>query len=230
MTNIEEQVPDRKQLWSGAILASIVHAIMMVEYSDISHEQSWDGMNYSVQNSMGSRGTITFSGDKVVGVFFDEDSPRNPFNADTGYDLDNLLKGIPTDLRSLAQEEALQYVLQEYKGKDVPVITAAFWSEGGDLAAAEPWPQVFNHGAHLIRIQLMDTEEALARWKEEYEMSPLQVTLARSLYKRKMAAPNSQIELEGWERHSLMDKEDEADTEVIEARRELLTALNIKSP
>ncbi|MBI1927312.1 hypothetical protein HYR99_24110 [Candidatus Poribacteria bacterium] len=194
------EFPEKKRLWPGAILASIVHAIMVSRYPDLGHEQSWDGPNYNVQDSMGSRGTITFSGAHLVGVFFDEHSPRNPFRPGSDYVLERLFTGMPANLRSLAYDEALQYVLQEYQGAIIPVFTAVFWDDGERLTAAEPWQRVFAHGAHLVRIQLMDTDAALAEWQKAYEMSSSQVTLARWLFDRKMAAPNVPIELESWER------------------------------
>ena len=193
------EFPEKERLWPGAILASIVHAIMVSRYPDLAHEQSWDGPNYNVQDSMGSRGTITFSGDHLVGVFFDEHSSRNPFRPGSDYIPERLFTGMPDNLRSLADDEALQYVLQEYQGAIVPVFTAVFWDDGERLAAAELWQRVFAHGAHLVRLQLMNAEAALAEWQKAYEMSSSQVTLARCLFDRKMAAPNIPIELKGWE-------------------------------
>ena len=67
---------DRNQLWEGCILASIAHAIMVAHYPDISHEQSWDGFNYSVQDSSGTRGTITFHPNFLVGAFRNENSEK----------------------------------------------------------------------------------------------------------------------------------------------------------
>lgn len=152
----QESFPQCMQLWKGAILGTIAHAIRVTSNPDFSHEQSWDGSNYSVQDSMGSRGTISFAKERIVGVFFDKDSPRNPFRSGQAYDLDSLLAGMPTEHLSIANNEALQYVLQEYGGTAMPIITAAFWSAGDYLTAAEPWSQVFVHGAHLIRIQLQE--------------------------------------------------------------------------
>ena len=195
--------PERKQIWPGAVLGSIVHAIIVSRYPNISNEQSWDGANYNVQDSMGSRGTIAFSGDNLVGVFFDERSPRNPFHSKKPYELNWFLKDIPASLHNLAYDEALQYVLQEYRGKIVPVITSAFWDDGENLTAVEPWEEVFANGAHLMRIQLLDTGIALKEWKSLYEMSSSEVALARSLFERKIAEPSRSIKLEVSERNIL---------------------------
>jgi hypothetical protein len=201
MATNDSEFPERGRLWPGAILGAIVHAIAVTQYPEISNEQSWDGDNYNVQDSMGSRGTISFSGDDLVGVFFDDDSPRNPFNSedDGDYDLEVFLEGMPDGLRQLARERALQYVLQDYEGAAQPIITAAFWSRGERLAAAEPWQEVFDNGAHLVRIQLMETEEAFDEWQEQYELSDEQMALARSVFERKMADPTAPLKLEGRE-------------------------------
>jgi hypothetical protein len=126
-----------------------------------------------------------------VGVFFDEHSSRNPFRPGSDYIPERLFTGMPDNLRSLADDEALQYVLQEYQGAIAPVFTAVFWDDGERLAAAELWQRVL---AHLVRLQLMDAEDALAEWQKAYEMSSSQVTLARCLFDRKMAAPNAPSE------------------------------------
>jgi hypothetical protein len=201
-------VPKKTRLWLGAILGSIAHAISVSKYPEISNEQSWDGTNYSVQDSMGSRGTIAFAGETgedIVGVFFDANSSRNPFRSEVvDYSVDRFLMGMPTHLHKLAYEEALQYVLQDYRGVVMPVITAAFWSKGDRLEASEPWQQVFENGAHLIRIQLMELSQALSEWQEAYDLSSSQVALAQSLFDRKIATPDRPITLDSRERDILL--------------------------
>ncbi len=46
----------KEQLWKGCILRSIADAIFVAHAPDFSHESSWDGFNYSVQDSQGGRG------------------------------------------------------------------------------------------------------------------------------------------------------------------------------
>src|SRR5207248_1258528 len=130
MTLSADAFPQQRLIWPGAILGSIAHAIFVSHCPDLSCEQSWDGSNYNVQDSAGSRGTIAFSGEKFVGVFFYERSDRNPFHSKSEYELDRFFTGLPHDLRSLAQDEALQYVLQESNGAAIPIITSAFWADG----------------------------------------------------------------------------------------------------
>lgn len=229
MSSANNDFPERRRVYEGALLGSIVHAVMMGQYPDLSNEQSWDDDNYSVQNSSGARGTVTFKDDKLVGVFFDEDSPRNPANSDEEeYDLDRFFEGAPDDVFELAEDGALQYVLQDIADDEqAPIITTAFWSAGERLAAAEPWQQVMEHGAHLLRIQLLDTDAALAEWKEEFEMTDEQVALARSVYERKLAAPDQAITLTQEERDLILaDAEEGGEKEA----RESFSELNITLP
>lgn len=216
----------RLQLWQGAILGTIAHAIWVAHHPDLAYEQSWEGPNYIVQNSMGAYGTVTFAENSVVGVFFDSHSSRSPYRSEGSYDLRSFLSGIPENLLVLANQEALQYVLQEYKGITMPIITAAFWSEDDYLTAAKPWQEVFANGAHLVRIQLLDTEKAIAEWQTNYELKSSQVELTRSLFYRKVTRPQTQIVLDDQERSVLASD----GTEGIEVSRELLAGIGIILP
>ena len=191
----------RFKLLNGAILGTIAHAIWVPHHPEMAYEQSWDGPNYNIQNYAGAYGTITFAEKGVVGVFFDVHSQKSPFRAKKSYNLLSFFTGMPDDLLSLAHEEALQYVLQEYEGADRPIITAAFWSEDKDLIGAEPWQNIFNNGAHLVSVQLLETDAAIAEWQSNYELSFAQVDLLRSLFTRKIADPNIPIVLNNQEKY-----------------------------
>jgi hypothetical protein len=127
---------------------------------------------------------------------------------------------------SLADNEALQYVLQEYHGTIMPIITAAFWRAGKHLTAAEPWGQVLTHGAHLIRTQLQDTEVAIREWQTKYQMPSSQVNLMKSLFDRRMASPNHQIFLGDWEKDILTSH----GMEGLEESQKLLAAVGVMLP
>jgi hypothetical protein len=224
-----ESFPSVSQLWQGCILGTIAHAIWLVQEPDFAYEQSWDGSNYSVQDGEGCRGSITFQDNnaKVIGVFRDENSPRNPLVSEEGnYSLTPFFEGIPEELLSLANDEALQYVLEEYEGATQPIITTAFWNKGETLTAAEPWSEVLTHGASILEIQLMDTDDAIEEWEANYEMSPSQVSLMRSLFERKIATPNSPISLNNDELNLLLSD----DGEGLDESRELLGGIGIIVP
>lgn len=220
--------PDKQRLWEGAVLGSIVHAIMTARYPELSHEQSWDGMNYNVQDSMGSRGTVTFSGKRVIGAFFDSNSTRNPFRPGNAYDLPKLLRPIPSEHLRLAKEEALQYLLQDYRGDSIPVVTSIFWNEGNRMTAAEPWQQVYEHGAHLIRIQLLDSDTALQEWAQIYNMSSGQLELARKIFELKRQKPDAPITL-GDDAVSVLRVDAKGD-EGLDASRESFAEFGITLP
>jgi hypothetical protein len=204
--------PKRDRLWRGAIMGTIAHAIWVAQYPDFDYEQTWDGTNYSLQDTEGARGTIVFTDDALVGVFFDSHSPRNPFpfemDATTNFDIRNLFVGMPPEL-DLLLEEALQYVLAVYRGETAPIITAAFWSMGEELAACEPWLDVMDNGAHLVRIQVLDTDAAIAEWREYYDLTSAQIDLLHSIFERKMANPRTRLVLESWERDIINGKDTE---------------------
>lgn len=179
--------PQQSIVWPGAMLASIAHAIFTCRCPNLSYEQSWDGYNYSVQDSAGSRGTISFVEAGFVAAFFLDESGRNPFRSRVIYSPDDLFAGIPDELRRLAEEETLQYLLEDFDGRSVPLATAAFWGDGSSrlICSADPWDVTLAHGAHLVDRQLLDMESALASWTTEFELHPWEVTLVRKLYDRR---------------------------------------------
>jgi hypothetical protein len=190
-------------LWQGCVLATIAHAIFSTQHPELANEQSWDGGNYNLQDTQGTLGTVTFAKEGVVGAFFDSHSPRSPFSSSAVYRLNDRLEDMPSDLRDLSDRETLQYLIQDLNGIDTSVITAAFWGHGGQLVAAEPWPDVFSNGAHLIGTQLQPAEEAIALWQSHYGLSTGQVGFMRSLYVRKLAAGELKIVLTEQDKNEL---------------------------
>lgn len=197
MSNTSNCLPDQRLIRQGALLGSITHAIFVCRHPALSNEQSWDGNNYNVQDSAGSRGTIAFDGDKFVAVFFYMPSERNPIRTGSDYDSTRLLTGLPQNLQSLARDEALQYMLQEYRGSVVPIITSAFWGDGTSefVTAGESWKDILNHGGILVRNQILDIAQGLKNWVTEYTLSPSEVELSRILFHRKITSSGNSIEL-----------------------------------
>ena len=173
---------------------------------------------------MGSRGTITFDRTRIVGVFFDENNSRDPFHHGADYDYGSLLVGMPDHLLSLAHNEALQYVLQSYRGRTAPTITAAFWSDGEYLMAAEPWPEVLHHGAHLVSTRLLHPEKAISEWQHSYELLSSQVDLVRTLFERSVADIGTPVSLSRSEIEVLVLN----GTQGLEQSRDLLAAVGIR--
>lgn len=182
---------EREQLWEGCILASIAHAIMVAHYPELSHEQSWDDINYNVQDSSGTRGTITFHPNYLVGAF------RNDYSERVSEYIDALdyFNDAPEEVNALSINEALQYLLDEIEGKTVPVITTAFWGNSDGIYSKDNFEEFIENGGFLIERQVTDIETAINEWKEYYEMSESQINLLRSVFERKISTPTGDIVL-----------------------------------
>lgn len=194
--------PPTAHLVRGATLATIAYAIFIASDPFLAYELSWEGVNYSRQDSQGTRGTITFGGDGLVGVFLDDNSPRAPWHATNPYSLETVLAGMPPDVRAVADTGALQYLWDD-QWTSTPVATTAFWSGGDHLTAAQPWPDVLEHGGHLVAKECLAPLEGLEAWRDDCEFSPAQSLLMRSLLERKMARTEGVIVLTDDERRVL---------------------------
>lgn len=215
--------PTLARLRRGVLLGTIAHGLWQMALEQFAPSQQWDGTNYGLNNEQGERGTITFDGDRVVGVFCDVHSERSPWQSEAPYDLAPYFTGIPPDLLQLAQEQTLLHQLDDYRGRLVPVITTAFWSAGERLTAAEPWPAVVANGAHLLRIQLMEPEQAIMAWQENYEFAADQVAMLRALFGRRQASAEPVLVLKPWEQAVLLSRGDAG----LAMSRQLLTAVGI---
>jgi len=182
---------DREQLWKGCILNSIANAIFVAHDPDLSHESSWDGCNYSMQDSQGGRGTITFHPDYTIVCLQDVNSER----IDEWIDAKKFFEGAPSEVLEIAKEEALQYVLEEVEGETMPFITAAFWIEESGAYSIDSFEEVEEHGGFLLEIPLLDMESAMERLEEEYELTEEQIELLQLVYERKIKNPNEEIML-----------------------------------
>ncbi|MEJ9115911.1 hypothetical protein LAV76_24410 [Bacillus paramobilis] len=181
---------DKEQLWKGCILKSIANAIFVAHAPDFSHESSWDGFNYSMQDSQGGRGTITFHPDYTIVCLQDVNSER----IDEWIDAANYFEGAPSEVIDIAKEEALQYVLEEVEGETVPFITAAFWIEESGAYSIDSFEEMEEHGGFLLEIPLLDLQSAIERL-EEYELTEEQIELLQLVYERKIKNPNEEIML-----------------------------------
>ncbi|KXI76275.1 hypothetical protein ACS52_17745 [Bacillus cereus] len=180
---------DREQLWKGCILNSIANAIFVAHDPDLSHESSWDGCNYSMQDSQGGRGTITFHPDYTIVCLQDVNSER----MDEWIDAANYFEGAPSEVLEIAKEEALQYVLEEVEGETVPFITTAFWIEDSGAYSIDSFEEMEEHGGFLLETPLLDKESAMERLEEEYELTEEQIELLQIVYERKIQSKNEEI-------------------------------------
>lgn len=224
---IEEQAfPRRSALWQGAIFSTIAHAIWIMTHPIFAYEKAWNDHDYTIQNSEGAHGVITFAEETTIGMFFDVHSPRNPFRSKAIYDLDHLLSDMPTNIRFLAEQKTLQYMLDEYEGWTTPIITASFWSRGEYLTASEPWAKVLVHGAHLIHAETLPLEDSITILQERYEFTPGHINLLQSLFNRRMHASVKSTVLTDTEIKAIS----QTDCAGIKEARELLASVNIVLP
>ncbi|MDD2377025.1 MAG: hypothetical protein PHD15_05735 [Clostridia bacterium] len=187
MNNIINEIKWKKeQLKRGCILSSIAHAIMITRYPDLVNEHSWDGINYNIQDSAGTRGTITFDLEYCIAAFRMDSSKR--INSSEKIKQSNeYFIGAPNKIIELAESETLQYLLENVNGVPIPIITTAFWSEGEKLFTVDSFNDMYENGGFLLKRQLMDVDKAIESWKEYYDMSARQSELLRKIFERKIA-------------------------------------------
>ena len=181
----------KEQLWKGCILRSIADAIFVAHAPDFSHESSWDGFNYSVQDSQGGRGTITFHPKYTIVCLQDVNSER----IDEWIDAANYFEGAPPEVVDIAKEEALQYLLEEVEGETVLFITTAFWIDDNGAYSIDSFEEMEENGGFLLEIPMLDTKSAIERLEEEYELTEEQIDLLQLVYERKIQNPTEEITL-----------------------------------
>ena len=102
----------KADIFRGCLISSIMHTIKVNEYPELSYEQSWDGDNFSMQNSAGLRGTISFCPDFCIGAIRNDDD----VNLDVKCDIQLKLEGFPSYVAQKAKKETLQYLLIDNNG------------------------------------------------------------------------------------------------------------------
>lgn len=207
---------NRDKLWDGCILAGIAHAIMVAKYPLMANEQSWDGLNYSVQDSSGQRGTVSFKDNCCVAAFRNDNSVRMR----TSIDLKRYFEGADEFIMQLAHEETLQYLLDEVDGEVTPIITTAFWGRE-ELVTNDTIAEMLVNGGNLIKNQVCDIPMAIQHWKDVYEMSDKQVDLMNLLYKKKKNNLDQLIKLSKEEVNFLGTKSEEGMIECKESFAEM---------
>jgi hypothetical protein len=115
----------KADIFRGCLISSIMHTIKVNEYPELSYEQSWDGDNFSMQNSAGLRGTISFCPDFCIGAIRNDDD----VNLDVKCDIQLKLEGFPSYVAQKAKKETLQYLLIDNNGIVVPYATTVFWAD-----------------------------------------------------------------------------------------------------
>ena len=205
----------KTDIYNGCLIASISHAIMTNVYPELSYEQSWDGGNFSIQNSSGVRGTITFAEDFCVGAI------RNDFSKNVlwGESIQKCMRSFPSNVVLKAYEEALQYLLLEKNGIVLPCVTSVFWADRNTLYCEEMYIDRIEDDFALLENIVLPIETALERWKEYYDMDAKAIELISFLYNQKKNDFALTIELSEKQRRLIPG--DFINSQCIEALREL---------
>ena len=177
--NLQKIKINPQKLYHGCIFMAVAHAVTVGEYPELNYEHSWDNINYCMNNSQGCRGTITFDKKYIIAVFQDT-SVKMPYQ-----DAMNFFKDAPEAIVELAKSETFQYVLENIDGEIKPYITAAFWGTWDELYSILEYDEIMKNGAHILAVQLMESQEALRACDEYYGLTDKQMDLILSLSKQR---------------------------------------------
>ena len=179
-----------KQLYEGCIQAAITHAIAVGMYPELNYEHSWDNMNYCMNNAQGCKATITFHKKYVIGVFQDVDKIDCHKNALVFFD------EAPEEVIKIAENETLQYVLENVNGVEKPVISAAFWGTWDKLYSLQSFDSIVENGGHIIRSQLLPFNEAMEEWRDYYDLDLKQISLIQKLFNETLGSNGEAVFLQ----------------------------------
>ncbi|MBR5137076.1 MAG: hypothetical protein IKV30_03540 [Clostridia bacterium] len=210
---------DNQIIFKNSLIASISHAIMTNKYPELSYEQSWDGMNLSLNNSEGVKGTITFTKECCV-VAIRNDKSRKVLS---GRKLQKALKKMPDHVQETATEETLQYLLVEGRKGKAPCVTSILWidSEGIHLIKGLASKDI-KAELQLLEGILLTDDKVTEYWKKYYEMDDAAVDLLMQLYEHKKDDFGAEITLTK-EQQDIISED-----AICEECKESLAELNIK--
>jgi hypothetical protein len=196
------EFPTRDQWWWGCVLDTLT----CVACGDMSTE--WTGGACSL-NHDADAAAISFDADRVVAAIYRKGGRSSIPPGGSPIAVENYLRGpdpnfaplvarhpvfagMPSELREQACTSTLPALLFYEEDRWLPyTITAAFWGMEGRMSAAEPWPDVYAHGADLLAWMglLDDPDEALAELDTRWVMSAEQAAVIRDLYSRLRVRP-----------------------------------------
>ena len=181
----------RLMLFKGCLMASIAHAIMTNIYPEFSYEHSWDGSNYSIQNTSGMRGTITFETDYCIGAIRDDSSDY----IISEKDIDKHIADFPLEIVRKAYDETLRYLLLDKNGYATPCITSIFYADDTGIHFNKENTDNLKSDFELLEDVIVSEEFAIDLWGDYYEMDSKAIELLRSLYEIKVKDFSSKIVL-----------------------------------
>ena len=205
----------KTDIFKGSLIASIMHAIITNKYPELAYEHSWDGANYSIQNSSGLRGTITFDYDFCIGAIRNDNCA---FYNDP-YDIQQYLNHLPFNIAKKANEETLQYLLINNSGIVEPRITSIFWADDTNIHFDKKLINNVKKDLILIEDVLLPEKIAIDRWGKYYELDSNAMRLFNDLYPLKTRDFASKVFLNKNQRKLIPG--DFINSECVESLREL---------
>ncbi len=176
-----------KELYNYCLLRGISHAMWNGIFYELCYESSWDSYNYSMNNSQGSRGTITFKNNNVFGAFRNDD-------VDNIVNLEDDLKIVPSDLIQVAKTEALQYLLNNNEnGETVPIITTFLWYVGEKIYLSHSEDEFQELSGGFLEYMTDGMEAYVESLVEEFELTDSQLEFIKLVYDRKISTPSEKV-------------------------------------
>jgi hypothetical protein len=159
-------------------------------------------------------GVVMFQGEYTVGMFYTHEfhqSERNPWPEPEQrfpHDLRPYLRGMPLAVLDLAITHAfpafdqftfgpVPFILPDgatgaprlVKAGEMPapIMTTCFWGVGDRLTAAEPWPEVYEHGLWGFDRYLIDPEQDFEKWRAAFNVPEDHACRLLRLWHRRLA-------------------------------------------
>lgn len=183
-------------LHAGLILMTIGAAAW--EFTEPAFEApiTWDDGVFLYDDLNGTRVIIWADRRSVIGLCRHRRSERHVWHTHDPTGAESLITAMPAGLQEHARRLASDYLRVEFEeGRDVPCVTAGFWSDDGWwLTAAEPWPGVLQNGAEdVLGPALMPLDRALDWLQRRLGLSDRQTMAVRSLYERRISCEGGRL-------------------------------------
>lgn len=172
------------ELYESCLYSMIAHTVANLRYPLLSYEQSWDGMSYSyIMDS--ARGTVTFDFTRrlIVGAAREEKSFRK-LNY-PGFSALSLFEEASEECQKLAEEEALQYLLDTFDETTIPCATTALWNDGERLFVYGTYEDFVENGGEFLRTICVPISELREYWQEQCDFTKKEAALVEKIYEMK---------------------------------------------
>ncbi len=177
----------KDSLYKYCLLRSIAYATSNAICADLNYESSWESFNYSMNDSCGSLGTITFKDNMVFGAF------RND-GMEEIEDLESALEVVPVELRDIARTYALQYLLLEGdNGVVAPSVSTLLWAVEDKIFILHKQEEFYELGGGFLEYMTDGFDAYIVAIEEYFEFTESQLEFVRLIYDRKINNPNEKV-------------------------------------